>query len=78
MIVHLKVWTIVIMRLVGINGIFKLSQKLCLHRPLWNNGNKQNIKNVGNIENKVDQKGWTIGIMRIVGIIGIFGISKWC
>ena len=51
MIVHLKVWTIVIMRLVGIIGIFKLSQKLCLPRPLWNNGNKQNIKNVGNIEN---------------------------
>ena len=50
MLVHLKVWTIVIMILVGINGIFKLSQKLCLHRPLWNNGNKQNIKNVGNIE----------------------------
>ena len=51
--VHLKVKTIGMMRItgiIGIFGIFTLSQKLCLHRPPWNNGNKQNIKNVGNIE----------------------------
>ena len=48
MIVHLKVRTIGIMILVGIMGIFK--QKICPHGPLWNNGNMQNIKNVGNFE----------------------------
>ena len=51
MIVHLKVRTIGIMILVEIMGIFGIfKQKICPHRPQWNNGNMQNIKNVRNIE----------------------------
>ena len=54
--VHLKGKTIEIMRITGIIGIFGIFKTFTIILPtqtpveLWNNGNKQNIKNVRNIK----------------------------
>ena len=63
--------------ILGIFGIFKLSQKLCLHRPRGIMGITKYWECWEYWKMTVDLKVWVIGIMRIFGITGIFGILKW-